>query len=64
MTPLETVEIDCPHCGERYEAVVDCSAGDQQYVEDCGVCCRPILFLIQVDVAGGLTGIEVRREDE
>ena len=34
--------IQCPYCGERIEIVVDASAGDQDYIEDCQVCCRPI----------------------
>ncbi|WP_132142140.1 CPXCG motif-containing cysteine-rich protein [Luteibacter rhizovicinus] len=36
------VNIHCPYCGESIEIVVDASAGDQIYVEDCQVCCRPI----------------------
>jgi hypothetical protein len=43
---------------------VDCSAGEQEYTEDCEICCRPILFLLRVDGVGGFTGVEVRREDE
>lgn len=34
--------IQCPYCGERTEILVDASAGDQRYIEDCQVCCRPI----------------------
>lgn len=34
--------IQCPYCGERIELLIDASAGDQQYIEDCQVCCRPI----------------------
>lgn len=41
---LETQDYQCPYCGEPVEAVLDLSGGDQQYVEDCPVCCRPILF--------------------
>ena len=32
----------CPHCGERISMLLDLSAGGQDYVEDCEVCCRPI----------------------
>jgi hypothetical protein len=64
MTPLETVEVSCPYCGEHFDALVDCSAGEQEYTEDCEICCRPILFLLRVDGVGGFTGVEVRREDE
>jgi hypothetical protein len=30
------------------ETTVDISAGDQTYIEDCQVCCRPITFVLQV----------------
>ena len=32
----------CPYCGERVSVVLDLSAGDSGYIEDCEVCCRPI----------------------
>jgi transcription elongation factor Elf1 len=32
----------CPYCGERISMLLDLSTGNQQYVEDCEVCCRPI----------------------
>ena len=38
----DPVRITCPYCGERFEAIVDASMGDADYVEDCPVCCRPI----------------------
>ena len=32
----------CPHCGERVDTAPDPGGGDEQeYVEDCPVCCRP-----------------------
>ena len=40
--------ITCPHCGEAIEVVVDLSVPEQSYVEDCSVCCRPILLTIEV----------------
>lgn len=34
--------ISCPYCGEGVELLVDPGGGfDQEYVEDCEVCCRP-----------------------
>lgn len=59
---LETQSYQCPCCGETVEALLDLSAGDQQYVEDCPVCCRPLLFELQTD--GIDWTLEVRREDE
>jgi len=35
----------CPHCGEIIDAFPDPGGGaEQEYIEDCSVCCRPILF--------------------
>jgi hypothetical protein len=39
----EEVFVDCPTCGETVALEVDMFAGDEQeYVEDCPVCCRPM----------------------
>jgi hypothetical protein len=45
---LVTEPYDCPYCGESVEAVLDLSGGDQEYIEDCPVCCRPIVMTVQV----------------
>jgi len=40
----------CAGCGEANETEIDLSAGYQQeYVEDCSVCCRPNLIAIGID---------------
>jgi Cysteine-rich CPXCG len=46
---LATTAIDCPYCGERIEIVVDGSVPDAEYVEDCEVCCRPMMITVTVD---------------
>ena len=56
-------DIDCPYCGERIELFVDCSAGDQEYIEDCAVCCRPITVNAVVDEHGDVR-VTVRSENE
>lgn len=34
--------VRCPYCGEINEIALDPgSGGDQDYVEDCQICCRP-----------------------
>lgn len=60
---LETVDIACPYCGEVFETVIDCSAGNQSYVEDCYVCCRPISFQVTIG-PDDVPQVEARREDE
>jgi hypothetical protein len=35
----------CPHCAEQVDTAPDPGGGEQQeYVEDCPVCCRPNLI--------------------
>jgi hypothetical protein len=61
---LEEQRIECPYCGESFTTTIDWSAGDQQYIEDCYVCCRPIVFNIELGPEGNLIGLHVRRDDE
>lgn len=49
MQSLETVSRSCPYCGEPIELLLDCTEGDQQYIEDCQVCCRPITVDLQLE---------------
>jgi Cysteine-rich CPXCG len=40
----------CPHCGEVIDTFPDPGGGEtQEYIEDCAVCCRPILFVAALD---------------
>jgi transcription elongation factor Elf1 len=39
----------CPSCGEAIVIPLDLSAGDeQQYVEDCPVCCNPNVIHVEL----------------
>ena len=57
------LELYCPYCGERIEVAVDASGGDQDCIEDCQVCCRPIALAVRVD-ASGRVHARARRDDE
>jgi len=46
------------------EILVDVSLGEQQYIEDCSVCCAPILMYTQVDPAGQFSHVDLKRDDE
>jgi len=35
--------ITCPYCWESIEISLDLSIDEQRQVEDCSVCCRPIV---------------------
>ena len=41
-------KVDCPYCGEIIEIFVDTSVAEQQYIEDCQVCCRPMTIRAEV----------------
>ena len=45
-SPLISLEVQCPYCWEQIDIVVDNCGENQQYIEDCTVCCRPINFKI------------------
>lgn len=49
MQALFETTIDCPYCGAQFTALIDNSAGDSDYVEDCAVCCQPIEFHLRAD---------------
>ena len=59
----ENVETYCPSCGEPIQLLVDCSVPEQEYIEDCQVCCRPIQFKMTTDF-NGETSLEVFHENE
>jgi hypothetical protein len=63
MHSIEQETIVCPHCGEQIDLLIDCSAGHQEYVEDCSVCCRPIMVSVQIE-DGEVVAIEGRAENE
>lgn len=63
MGMLEETVIDCPYCGEFITVLLNQEEIGQEYIEDCQVCCKPIVFSIQVDMNGELS-VAVRTENE
>lgn len=49
MLGTEEIPLTCPWCWETVSVVVDLSAPEQAYIEDCEVCCRPIEIRVQVE---------------
>ena len=58
----ETVIFLCPYCGERVGLLVDATLPHQQYVEECEVCCRPMLVTIDATAEDPI--VDVTRENE
>ena len=53
----------CAYCGETNDLLVDPHAGsEQEFVEDCQLCCQPNLLTIRV--SGEEIEIVVRHENE
>lgn len=63
MNGLYEASIGCPYCGEAGIVMVDESAGEQACIEDCHVCCRPILIQVRFSM-GGDVSVEAKREDD
>ncbi len=55
MNLLRNEKIDCPYCGEFIDCLIDLEYPDQQYIEDCQVCCRPITFVVQTSIEGDVS---------
>jgi hypothetical protein len=59
----EQIGASCPYCGEEIQLIIDCSLDHQEYIEDCQVCCRPILVIATVDEEGW-PSLSLKAEDE
>ena len=60
---MEPVFIHCPYCGETIEILIDDSVEGQSYVEDCQVCCQPIVLDVSLDEDGS-PRVHAAREDD
>lgn len=49
MPVTENMEVECPYCGESQFINVELITEHQSYIEDCQVCCKPMVLNIEVD---------------
>ena len=63
MNALFENDIHCPYCGELISVLIDSSEDEQEYIEDCQVCCRPINFKVQ-STSDGTPLVTVSDENE
>ncbi len=61
---LEYTAIICPYCWEQIEVPLETEPGNHEFVEDCPVCCQPILMHVTVGLDGELQHVESARENE
>ncbi|MCL1123219.1 CPXCG motif-containing cysteine-rich protein [Shewanella surugensis] len=59
-----TKTISCPHCGHHQYIDIDASAGDQDYYEDCRVCCNPIHLRLHLDEYQKKVEVFIGSDDE
>jgi len=63
MNYLPETDISCPYCGETISILVDGSVGEQRYIEDCQVCCQPIVIALSIS-SNGEFHVEARHEND
>lgn len=61
---LRHASVQCPYCWEEFEIAVDPSQEGQPFVEDCSVCCRPIVLNVHFGEEGGDPEISATKENE
>lgn len=52
MNSLIETDIFCPYCGEEISVAVEVLDEAQEYIEDCQVCCQPIVFHVEAATEG------------
>ena len=63
LNQIEEYEIGCPYCGETIVLLIDPSVPSQSYIEDCEVCCRPIVVTVIV-YEDSTISVHVQQEDD
>lgn len=69
MFDVEEVFLSCPYCGEPISVLLDggvleqAGAGDMSYIEDCQVCCRPMVLVPELEADGSLS-LSARQEND
>jgi len=56
--------ITCPYCWEPIEITLDLTVESQQQVEDCSVCCRPIVVRYSTADGEHIVGWDKRTEEQ
>jgi len=62
MRLLEGHDAECPHCGEPITLTLDLSVEEQSYIEDCPVCCKPMVVSYSA-AEGEVAGFSIEASD-
>jgi hypothetical protein len=58
----EAISVPCPYCGESLVIEPEPSDERVEYVEDCHVCCQPIIISVTYSEDG--SDVVARREND
>ena len=67
MSQVELIQIldsSCPWCGSKLTVRIDNTTDDLELIEDCEICCAPIVFRVDRDLSGHINGVFAIRENE
>ena len=53
----------CPYCGESIDLLIDPSEMQQNYIEDCQVCCQPVIIDVTVTHEGEISLFLLQEND-
>ncbi len=62
MSLVQGRDVQCPHCWETVNLTLDLSVAEQSYIEDCPVCCKPMMVSFST-VDGEVADISVEACD-
>lgn len=60
---LDPSTVQCPYCWQSIDVFIDASISHQTYIEDCSVCCRPLVIHVEIDPQAGCI-VHVTTEDQ
>jgi hypothetical protein len=62
MILIQGQDATCPHCWEAINLTLDLSVSEQSYIEDCPVCCKPIIVSFK-SMGGEVSEFSVEASD-
>ncbi len=54
----DSLNLECPHCGESFSIALDVSEGSAEFIVDCEVCCAPMTVMVRI-TDGELESVDV-----
>ena len=64
MDLLDQHPLSCPYCGVPVSVLMEPLAEDQDMIQDCSVCCRPIRLISDYEPQCGTYTLRALRDDE